>query len=579
MGEKASSQLVISSRAQDSAMPITLKSIKIAYDGGLKNMKVRHDPEVTPEAASKDELVLLYNTTLRQTTNVADEFTLSKSEPILPSQYLLGLCNLTFPPGITKALSFEIVPRESGNMEAVSVTLCVEERDFDFEIEIANSDFLRHKDLWIESKVGLSKQGLSNENSNMVRILPKPPKMRLEIPSLKRAYFTDELVALDVHVINEEQTDADVSLEIRLLGHSETMPDINLVSEDTLSEGTTQNVYDQGVGNYPGKLYSASIGQLASAETRKINISLQAASEAEEYSLELKALYYLLLDPDTLITKTVEIVLVIVRPFEANYSLIPKLHLTPWPSYFNVDEIDDSSDSASKVDERASGLCQNWSLTAKIASFGTEAIIIENVRLRMLSEPDDATCRLSPAVGFVQGEAIIMPAELQRQKFDLEVQKYSLEDGQPTALNLQMEIDWRRESPLASSSTTSCVAVPELVIPFGEPRVLAVAKNEQQKNGLIHLDYTIENPSMYVLSFNLGMETSEEFAFSGAKATSLQLVPLARHTVRYSLLPLVTGRWISPQFRAVDLHFNKTLKIHATEGIRSDAKGTFIWVD
>ena len=84
---------------------------------------------------------------------------------------------------------------------------------------------------------------------------------------------------------------------------------------------------------------------------------------------------------------------------------------------------------------------------------------------------------------------------------------------------------------------------------------------------------------MYFLSFDLGMETSEQFAFSGAKTTSLQLVPLARHTVRYSLLPLVKGGWINPQFRAVDLHFNKTLKIHATEGLRSDAKGTYIWID
>ncbi|MCJ1266155.1 hypothetical protein MMC22_006037 [Lobaria immixta] len=577
VGEKTSSQLVISSRAHKSSMPITLTSIKIAYEGWLKDVKVQHDPEVMPEATSKDELVLLYSSSLRPPTAVADETTFSKSKPILPSQLLLGQSNLTFAPGITKAVCFDIAPRESGNVEAVSITLCVEEADFDFEIVVANSGFLRHEDLWVKSKVGLSKKG-GNENSSMVRILPKPPKMRIEIPALKRSYFTDELLVLDVHVINEEEADASVSLEVCLLGHSEPIPDLNLVPESTVSVGTTQNEYDLGARNHPGKLYSVSIGQLASAEARKINISLKAESEAADYSLQMKALYRLLSDSDTLITKTVDIELVFMRPFEVSYGLVPRIHLTPWPSYFNVDDNDDNSDSASKEDVGASGLCQSWSLTAKIASFGTEPINIENVRLGMLSEPDDATCKVSPALGSVQGEAVIMPAELQRRKFDLEVQKYSLEDGQPTALNLQVEIQWRRESPLASS-TTSFVAVPELVIPFGEPRVLAGVKNEQQKNGVIHLDYTIENPSMYVLSFNLGMETSEEFAFSGAKATSLQLVPLARHTVRYTLLPLVTGRWINPQFRAVDLHFNKTLKIHATEGLRSDAKGTFVWVD
>lgn len=535
-------------------------------------MKFQHDPEVLSEATSQDRLVLLYNSSLRQTTTIADGTTFSKSENSLPTQSLLGLCNLTFAPGITKVVSFDIVPRESGDIEAVSVTLCVEEPDFDFEIVIAHSDLLRQEDLWFKSKVGLSRKAHGNENSGEVRILPKASKMRIELPSLKSSYFTDELVELDVHVINEEKSDADVSLEVRLLGNSETIPDISFTLEGTLSEGTAQNVFNQCVRNHPEKHYSVPTGQLASAEIRKIKISLQAESEAAGYILEIKALYHLPSDLDTIITKTVEIELAFVRPFEANYSLVPRIHHTPWPSYFNVD------DNASKEDMGASGLCQNWSLTAKIASFGTEAITIENVRLWMLSEPDDATCRISPSVGSILGQAVIMPAELQRRKFDLEVQKYSLEDGHPTALNLQIEIQWRRQSPL-SSSTTSCVAVPELVIPFGEPRVLAVVKNEQQKNGLIHLDYIIENPSMYVLSFELGMETSEQFAFSGAKTTSLQLVPLARHTMRYSLLPLVTGRWINPQFRAVDLHFNKTLKIHATEGLRSDAKGTFIWID
>lgn len=532
-------------------------------------MKIQHDPEVMSEATSQDRHVLLYNSSLRQTTTVADGTLFSNSENTLSLQSLLGLCNLTFAPGITKVVSFDILPRESGDIEAVSVTLCVEEPDFDFEIVIAHSDLIRQEDLWFISKVGLSRKALGNENSGVVRILPKASKLRIELPSLKSSYFTNELVALDVHVINEETTEADVSLEVRLLGNSETIPDIRFTLEDTFSEGTTQDVFVQCVRDQIGNLYSVPIGQFASAEIRKIKISLQAESEPSGYILEINAFYHLLSDLDTIITKTVEIELTLVRPFEANYSLVPRIHPTSWPSYFNVDD---------KENMAASGLCQNWSLTAKIASFGTEAITIENVRLWMLSEPDDATCKISPSVGSVLGEAVIMPAELQRRKFDLEVQKYSLEDGHPTALNLQIEIQWRRGSPL-SSSTTSCVAVPELVIPFGEPRVLAVAKNEQQKSGLIHLDYTIENPSMYVLSFDLGMETSEEFAFSGAKNMSLQLVPLARHTVRYSLLPLVTGGWINPQFRAVDLHFNKTLKIHATEGLRSDAKGTFIWID
>ena len=75
------------------------------------------------------------------------------------------------------------------------------------------------------------------------------------------------------------------------------------------------------------------------------------------------------------------------------------------------------------------------------------------------------------------------------------------------------------------------------------------------------------------------MDTSEEFAFSGPKNVSVQLVPLSRYSHRYTLLPFVKGVWISPHFRVYDTYFQKTLKVNATEGMRSDKKGVSIWVD
>lgn len=544
----------------------------------MKSITIQHEPEGTPEETVQGELVYIYSLNLRQTPAEIKESKPSRPGLLSPSVYV-GQCDLTFTPGITKGLMFKIIPRDSGDVEAVSVSFILQEKDFDFEVVVADPELLRQEFFWIKSNAGPLKKKLGPESSNLFKIVPKPPKMRIEFPSIKTSYFTNEQVAIDIHISNREAEDADVVVEVALLGNNEIFPDLNWSSEGPLSDNTAQEITDEGSSHYNGKLSSVSIGKLLTAETRKNKVSVQVGAEPVEYVLKVRVLYRLLSDPDILIAKTAEIDLVVITPFEANYSFIPKINPNPWPSYFSMgDDIDDGSEYTQKEKTVANGLCQTWALTANVGSFGTEALAIEGVSLQLLHELDDISCKILPDPAAVQGSAVIKPDDIQKRKFDLELQKYSLEDGKATALDLQLEIKWRRESPHALSTTTY-LTVPEILIPFGEPRVLATARKEQGKTGIIHLEYIIENPSMYVLEFNLTMETSEEFAFSGVKTTSLQLIPLSRHTVRYNLLPLVTGTWISPQFRVVDLHFNKTLKIDATEGIKSDVRGILIWVD
>jgi trafficking protein particle complex subunit 11 len=122
------------------------------------------------------------------------------------------------------------------------------------------------------------------------------------------------------------------------------------------------------------------------------------------------------------------------------------------------------------------------------------------------------------------------------------------------------------------------LTMPRLVIPMGEPRVLASATASEMLPGMVHVNYTIENPSLHFLTFNLTMEASEHFAFSGPKTTVIQLVPLSRHTVRYNLLAFKRGLWIQPQLAVVDTYFNKTLRALPTERMRADKKGILVWV-
>ena len=96
--------------------------------------------------------------------------------------------------------------------------------------------------------------------------------------------------------------------------------------------------------------------------------------------------------------------------------------------------------------------------------------------------------------------------------------------------------------------------------------------------GLIHLDYTLENPSLRLITLSMVMDSSDDFAFYGPKVGSLQLVPISRHSVGFNLFPTGRGKWIQPQLKVVDRYFNRSLRVTATEGMRTDKKGILVWV-
>lgn len=570
MGETLSSQLILVSHAHDISAPIILSQIKLEFSGGLKNVKFLHEPSAIPWLTANNESMHFYNVALQQTNRNTDAAKNMDSRPSEASHFLFGTSDLKLAPGTTKILAFESVPREAGEVEAASVTININAETFDFEIVVTDIDQLNAENMWIKTSSGLSKKRLIGNNSTNVKILPKPPKMLIEIVNQRKSYFTDQVINFEVQLQNGEEASTDVTLEAQFLGVSGEIPDLRWTKNDSLGPGV-EDFSHQNVGKA-----IISLGEMYPGGTRNYQLSFQSGTEAAQYSLQVKAYYYLLPDPDTHISKIVEVQLNFRRPFEANYHLSPRIHRTPWPNYFSADSVS-HYDTVSKMNVTPSGLCQKWILSAKIASRSVGSIAIEDVRLQSLANLHDAVCKISQPKHCVDQEATIPPQTAQTRQFELEVQKYDLEDRRATALNLQVEIRWRCEDFSTASAITK-LAVPELMIPFGEPRVLAFSQKDQEGD-LIHLEYTLENPSQFMLTFNLTMESSEEFAFSGPKAMSLQLVPLSRHTIQYNVLPLAQGMWINPTFRAVDVHFNKILRVHATEGVRSDAKGIYIWVD
>lgn len=267
-----------------------------------------------------------------------------------------------------------------------------------------------------------------------------------------------------------------------------------------------------------------------------------------------------------------------IRPFEAAFECKPQISQRPWPSYFHISEQTQAEIVHLEQDPFAEGISQDWSMSAEITSFASHVLIIESIELQVQAIHEKAVCRISHNPANTSEPITLSPSNIHSRTFNLDLQKLSLDDRLTTYFNLELTLTWRRDFP-SSPSATVLLPAPELVIPFGEPRVLASIEPGTSKPSLVNLHYTIENPSMHVLSFSVSMDASEDFAFSGPKATAVQLIPLSRYSITYRLLPFVRGKWISPQIKVLDVHWNKLLKPIATGDLKNDRRGVLIWVD
>lgn len=560
MGINLPFQVVVSSLAHENSQPIRLTHIRVNFEGGLRNVKIVHDDNAESRTTTKDKRYQFHT------------ISLAKSE----GSDLLGICDLTFSPGLNKVFSIAALPLDAGEAKLSNVTLYLSTERFEFEFVIAGDEQLRQDHYWIASENSLSRNPLASERNLSAEILPKPPKMRIQLPNLSKAYFANEHINLEIDIMNDEEEDAVVDLDVRLLGQEDELP-LSLRWTDSAEKHS-------GGGNDwedvdPSKsirehLLITSLGQMTPLETRKHGIEFQAKPTTGHCSVEVKARYHLISEPDTPISKTLTTELLFMRPFEANFDFKPRVSQDPWPNYFRLpDHIDIPNEEGP-----AEGLFQKWSVTAGVASFASQPLVVEAAELQVVAIHENADCRISQNSSTETKQVTLSPNDVRSWAFDLDLRKQTLDDRSTTYFDLQLQLTWRRDTP-SSPSTTAILSVPELVIPFGEPRVLASVQPDESKPHLINLDYTLENPSMHVLSFSVSMDASEDFAFSGPKATTTQLTPLSQHTVRYRLLPLVKGSWINPQVKIVDVHWNKMLKPIPTGNMKSDRRGILVWAD
>ena len=314
------------------------------------------------------------------------------------------------------------------------------------------------------------------------------------------------------------------------------------------------------------------VGRLAQGERIMEKIRFQAPSEPSDYALEIKVLYHLLSDRDIPVSKTMIADLIFNSPFEGNFELYPLVHPDPWPSYFSIQEAE-TQDVEAKA---AVGVTQRWHIRAKVASFAEEPLVVKSMALNPQAVHGAATCDVAEQAD--SAELTVNLHDHNERTFIFDSRKLNLEERRPTSIDALLDITWQRATAPSNPTIISSVPIPRIQFVTSEPRVLANAIPSTTVNSCVHLDYVIENPTMHFLTFELTMEASEEFGFSGAKLRSLRLLPMSRQTVRFNLFPQARGAWISPNLRVVDKYFNQVLKVVATEGLRNEKNGVGIWV-
>ncbi|CAN9176072.1 unnamed protein product [Alternaria alternata] len=555
VGEPLRSQLAMTSNARPGSAPVTLSFIQYQFNGGLAEVRLTHDADGNSSGSAST----MYSCTLEETHSATGK------------PRWAGTADLTLHPGQTKVYSFPLVLRESGDVDIAACVFGVTTEKFELACSDTDPETPTRPMWWIKSDAKSKSRSLKHGSGMSVHILPKPPKMEINLPDVRNQYYTDESVTLAIEILNQEEEDTEAVLEVRLLGRS----------KDTLSYTWLERPAESPMKEVPPALDGSTdvdlpghvVGKLAQGARTTERIRFTAPADPADYALEVKVLYHVLSDRDIPISKIMVADLVFNAPFEASYDLNARVHPDPWPSYFELQEAESNVNPESPD---AFGIAQKWGLRAKVASFADEQLVVSDLAVEVHSIHGGATCDVTKE--FNIEETAMEPQILSEWGFSLDIRKNNLEERRSTALDTTLNITWKRTSDPLASPVTSSLPIPRIQIPSSEPRVLASSHLSPTIPSLIHLDYVLENPTMHFLTFELAMEASEDFGFSGPKLRTLHLLPMSRQTVRYNLLSNVEGDWITPNLKVTDRYFNKTLKVQGTEGMRLDKKGVGIWV-
>ncbi|TGJ88175.1 hypothetical protein E0Z10_g570 [Xylaria hypoxylon] len=571
-GQTCPAQLSLVSNAFPNAAPIRLKSLIVHVEGGLREIHLKHEKH--RDQKHNNTTLQLVKVILKEVEVVQDDAAADGPEANfqLDSLILEGTEDLILFPGQTRVFEFNIPLRESGDAKATSVQLSLDSETFSLTYSMKPNQTASSSQWYSSSS---SKRNFIRPDPRSVKILPRPPKMEIKALRMLDQYYTNEAIELDLNIVNEEDSDATAQVDVTLRGSGAPSYQVQIAGEAKQPSSPSGSDERSSRGIH--------INTISASESGAFLITLDPIDGPTILDLSVKVSYYLLSDPSTPIIQEASYHLNIVSPFEASYDLLPRVH-SEWPSLFNTENIQ----SGDAIATPFRGLAQRWTLITRYASFAHEEVLISDLEVEVIATQGNVTCISSKTEALPANGQILSPKTIEERHFDLVSQKSSLDDRSSATADLAFIIKWRRISAPDAVVNVTTLHLPRFYVIVSEPRVLATVSYSSPSSPspspatspsqLLFLDITIENPSSHFLTFGLTMDPSDEFAFSGAKTITVNVLPIARRSITYRLLPLVRGTWVRPTLVVRDKYFQKVLKIIPTEGMKSDKDGVLLWV-
>ncbi|KAK3303299.1 Gryzun, putative trafficking through golgi-domain-containing protein [Chaetomium strumarium] len=604
-GQSVRSQLCIKSNAHQGSAPVVLQSVYVSFSGSLDGVVLRHREN---EQASQHTHSKATVTTVPLAKHIGSDAQPESSTPDEANNgvTLLGSADLTLRPGQTLVFNMEIPLREPGETRADSLTLNVESEAFTLRQSLKFQE-RSNSSIWCIS--GSAMKSLPHPHPLAVHVLPRPPKMEIRCPIWREQYYTDEPITLRFEAENGEDVEALARLDVLLFGEKPPAFAVEIPGhEDQVSSSARSE---------EARLSGVPMGTIASSNTMAVCLRLPPIERSSRFDLTLKVTYFLPTNPGTPISQRAAFQLNIVSPFEANYGLLPRVHPDPWPSLFDPEGVPlpdtGNGDDDNHAPAPPKGISQAWCLVTRYASFASEPLRVTDVDITIQQATPTIRCSSTKRTGVLPASGtgrLVHPKTIEEAAFDLVAQKATVDDRSPAPLDISLIIKWTRPDADPVSVNTTTLPIPRFTLFGTEPRVLASVSHHRGSQNMtmmtmITLTVTIENASSHFLTFGLSMEPSEQFAFSGPKQTSLNLLPVSRRSVAYRLLPLAVthqvrdeslggekgqdeaeraeeeegGMWIRPALVVRDKYFQKVLRvIPASEGLRAGKEGLEVWV-
>ena len=493
---------------------------------------------------------------------------------------LVGETNLNILPQQRKIYEFSLVPRQPIAITALYSILTINNPRFSFSYTI---DFLLSEDvqsIWLEN-LGRSKRSSKKQVYAMATILPKPPRVDLTLRNQDESYYLNEYITFDMKIYNEEEEEVQVALELHITKGGDVEETVDYSWLDKSAQVVKHKAEDVNIGQS-----CHFVGTMASATTVLQRFSITAPSNPSTLTLKANALYHLKSDKQTTISKSITFHINILEPLSIEFQFKPCIHPDPWPNYFSydasADESKDEPGSPDSVDQKPLGLAQRWQMSAKFTSLVHEPIRFDVVEASVYEINGGIVCNIRRESH--SSRSMLRPGMSTEEYFVLDIRKVNIEDRGASTIDLNLLVQWTRSDRSEGKENdgnliATTIEVPRFPVPSSEPRVLAAARcvGSTFSSILFMLEYTLENPTMHFLTFDLAMEASEEFAFSGPKFGSMNILPISRKTIQFTVMPLSQhNESIRPHLRIADRYFNKTLKILATEGLIVDKRGMLL---